>query len=62
MSKSAIKRDAPTDETNQADSEDVLVARIAADRRAGRDTSKDVKALLKRAGKNNRAALDRLAK
>jgi len=62
VSKSAIKRDAPTDETNQADSEDVLVARIAADRRAGRDTSKDVKALLKRAGKNNRAALDRLAK
>ncbi|HEY1988125.1 MAG TPA: hypothetical protein VGG43_01555 [Acidimicrobiales bacterium] len=62
MSKSAVEREIPTDETDQADSEDVLVARITADRRAGRDTSDDVKALLKLAGKNNRAALDRLAK
>jgi hypothetical protein len=62
VSKSAVERDVPTDGTNQADSEDLLVARIAADQRAGRDTSSDVKALLKLAGKDNRAALDRLAK
>ena len=62
VSKSAVERGIPTDETNRADSEDVLIARIAADRRAGRDTTKDVKAFLKLAGKSNRAALDRLAK
>jgi hypothetical protein len=62
MTKSAIERETPTDEPCQVDSEDVLVARIAAGRRAGRDTSEDVKALLNLAGTNNRAALDRLAK
>ncbi len=44
------------------DSEEALVARIAADRRAGRDTTRDVQALLELAGKTNKAALDRLAK
>lgn len=44
------------------DSEDVLVARIALDRREGRDTTEDVDALLRLAGEKNRAALDRLAK
>jgi hypothetical protein len=38
-----------------------LIARISADRRAGRDTSDDMKALLKIAAQENRAALDRLA-
>jgi hypothetical protein len=41
---------------------DALIARIAADRRAGRDTSNNVQALLEIAGNDNRAALDRLAK
>jgi len=50
------------DDVDHAASSDVLIARIAADRRADRDTSKDVKALLEIAGQENRAALDRLAK
>jgi hypothetical protein len=62
VSKSAVDPEIPTDETDQADSEEVLVARITADRRARRDTSEDVEALLKLAGENNRTALDRLAK
>lgn len=48
--------------TDDVDSQDELVARIAADRRAGKDATKDVEALLRRAGKENKAALDRLAK
>jgi hypothetical protein len=39
-------------------STDVLIARIAADRRAGRDTSKDVEALIEIAARENRAALN----
>jgi hypothetical protein len=50
------------DDVDHAAFTDALIARIAANRRAGRDTSKDVKALLEIAGKENRAALDRLAK
>jgi hypothetical protein len=50
------------DDVDHAASADVLIARIAADRRAGKDTSEDVKALLEIAGQENRAALDRLAK
>ena len=55
--KSAIDRQA-----EHVESEDELVARIASDRRAGNDTTKDVATLLGRVGKENEAALDRLAK
>jgi hypothetical protein len=57
-----MRKSATEPETNSAElSEDELVARIAADRQAGKDTMKDVKALLRLAGEKNRAALDRLA-
>jgi hypothetical protein len=39
----------------------VLIARIAADWRAGRDTSKDIKTLVGLAREENQATLDRLA-
>ncbi len=42
-------------------SEDELIVRILADREAGKDTTKDFELFLRRAGTNNRAALDRLA-
>ena len=41
--------------------EDKPIVRILADRKAGKDTTKDVELLLRLAGTNNRAALDRLA-
>jgi hypothetical protein len=57
-----MKKSATQPEASSAElSEDELVARIAADRQAGKDTTKDVKALLRLAGEKNRAALDRLA-
>ncbi len=59
---SAVERDVVAEEAALDDSEEALVARIAADRRAGRDTTRDVQALLELAGKTNKAALDRLAK
>ena len=59
---SAVEREVVADDTARDDSEEALVDRIAADRRAGRDTTRDVQALLELAGKTNRAALDRLAK
>jgi hypothetical protein len=59
---SAVERDVVAEEAALDDSEEALVARIAADRRAGRDTTRDIQALLELAGKTNRAALDRLAK
>jgi len=46
----------------EEDSEDVLVARVAAARRAGTNDATIVEALLRRAAHRNRAALDRLAK
>jgi hypothetical protein len=58
---SAVERDVVAEEVALDDSEEALVARIAADRRAGRDTTRDVQALLELAGKTNKAALDRLA-
>lgn len=57
-----VEREVVADDTGRDDSEEALVAQIAADRRAGRDTTRDVQALLKLARKTNRAALDRLAK
>ncbi|MGO8823665.1 MAG: hypothetical protein ACLQU9_00300 [Acidimicrobiales bacterium] len=62
MTDSAVERDVVAEEAALDDSEEALVARIAADRRAGRDTTRDVQALLELAGKTNKAALDRLAK
>lgn len=62
VSKSAIERETKTSQVSTDMTEEELVARIAADREAGRDTTKDVEALLRLAGEKNRAALDRLAK
>jgi len=62
MSKSAEKRELLADEVNEVDSEDALIARMTANQRAGQDTTEEVRAILKLAAKNNRAALDRLAK
>jgi hypothetical protein len=62
VTESAVQPETLADHVDHADPTDVLIARIAADRRAGRDTSDDVKALLKIAAQENRAALDRLAK
>jgi hypothetical protein len=62
VTNSAVERDVVAEEAALDDSEEALVARIAADRRAGRDTTRDVQALLELAGKTNKAALDRLAK
>ena len=55
--KSSTQPEASTSEI----SEDELIVRILADRKAGKDTTKDVELLLRLAGTNNRAALDRLA-
>jgi hypothetical protein len=62
MSKSAEERELLADEVNEVDSEDALIARMTANQRAGQDTTEEVRAILKLAAKNNRAALDRLAK
>ncbi len=59
---SASERDLMADDgANQALSEEDLIRRLARDRREGRDTTHDLRELLKRAGRANRAALDRLA-
>jgi len=55
------KSTAETEKSTAELSEDKLIARIAADRKAGKDTTDNVKALLRLAGGKNRAALDRLA-
>jgi len=55
------KRSNEPETSNSEMSEDELIVRILADRQAGKDTTKDVELLLRRAGTNNRAALDRLA-
>jgi len=55
------KSTAETEKGTAELSEDKLIARIAADRKAGKDTTDNVKALLRLAGGKNRAALDRLA-
>jgi hypothetical protein len=49
------------DGAKQALSEEDLIRRLARDRREGRDTPHDLRELLKRSGRANRAALDRLA-
>ena len=62
MTESAVERETASPDDDVIDAEDALVARIAADRRAGKDTTKDVEKLLQLTGEKNRAALDRLAK
>jgi len=62
MSKSAEERELLPDEVSEVDSGDALIARMTANQRAGQDTTEEVRAILKLAAKNNRAALDRLAK
>jgi hypothetical protein len=62
VSESAVQPDTVANDVDNDASADDLIARVAADRRAGRDTSEDVEALLKIAAEDNRAALDRLAK
>lgn len=62
MTKSAEERELRPDDVGRADSEEALIARLTAKQRAGQDTTEEVKAVLKRASKKNRAALDRLAK
>jgi hypothetical protein len=58
---SASEQDLVADGANQALSEENLIRRLARDRREGRDTPHDLRELLKRSGRANRAALDRLA-
>jgi len=62
VTESAVQPETLADDVDHAASSAVLITRIAANRRAGLDTSDDVKALLKVAAQENRAALDRLAK
>ena len=62
MSKSAEERELLPDEVSEVDSEDALIARMTANQSAGQDTTEEVRAILKLATRNNRAALDRLAK
>ncbi|GAC1595858.1 MAG: hypothetical protein NVS3B21_19270 [Acidimicrobiales bacterium] len=62
MTESAVERESLVNESTDEVSEDALVSRIAAGRRAGRDTVQDTQALLRLAAKRHRAALDRLAK
>jgi hypothetical protein len=62
MTESAVERETSSPKDDVTDSEEALIARIAADRREGKDTTKDVEKLLQLTGAKNRAALDRLAK
>jgi hypothetical protein len=62
VTESAVHREQGTPEDDTVESEEILISRIAADRRSGKDTTQGVAALLRRAGKQNKAALDRLAK
>jgi hypothetical protein len=50
-----------TDGSGDPATENDLITRLARDRRQGRDTTQDVRELLKFAARANRAALDRLA-
>jgi hypothetical protein len=58
---SAGERSVVDDDSGLDVSEKELIARVAANRRARRDTTQNVRALLKVASEANRAALDRLA-
>ena len=62
MSKSADESELLADDAGAADSEEAIIARITANQREGQNTTQEVRAILKLAAKNNRAALDRLAK
>jgi hypothetical protein len=57
-----VRKSSTQPETTTSEiSEDELMVHILADRKAGKNTTKDVELLLRLAGTNNRAALDRLA-
>jgi hypothetical protein len=62
MSKSADESELLADDAGAADSEEAIIARITANQREGQDTTEGVRAILKLAANENRAALDRLAK
>jgi len=62
MSKSADERELPADDAGGVDPEEAIIARITAKQSEGQHTTEEVRAILKLAAKNNRAALDRLAK
>jgi hypothetical protein len=62
MSKSANERELLANDGGGVDSEEAIIARITANQNEGQDTTEEVRAILKFAAKNNRAALDRLAK
>lgn len=57
----SVRKGATQPDSTSETTEDELIARIKADREAGKDTTKDVEALLRLTGEKNRAALDRLA-
>lgn len=57
----ALSEDVET-QVGSSDTDDELVTRIASRRQAGLDATEDIEELLRRAGIDNRAALDRLAK
>ena len=59
VERAAIDRQVVPDRAEEPD--DVLVARVAADRRSGNMSDDDVDELLRRAADRNKAALDRLA-
>jgi hypothetical protein len=61
VTKRAVQPATSAEDVEDAVPVGALIARIAADQRAGRDTSKDVKVLVELAGRENRAALHRLA-
>ena len=61
MTKSAADEEILTQEVSELD-EDALIRTLATGRREGRDTSQEVEALLEVTARQNRAALDRLAK
>jgi hypothetical protein len=62
LSKSADEGELLADDFGGVDSEEAIIARITANQREGQDTTEAVRVFLKLAAKNNRAALDRLAK
>ena len=61
MTKSVADEEILAQEVSEQD-EDALIRTLATGRREGRDTSQEVEALLEVTARQNRAALDRLAK
>jgi hypothetical protein len=61
VTKSVADEEILAQEVSEQD-EDALIRTLATGRREGRDTSQEVEALLEVTARQNRAALDRLAK